>query len=322
MKYVLSRMEWNPDFDIEAAQKEYCRLMYGAASEPVEKLYFLLRERWDSVPKYTIRTEDAYERMYPPEVIAQIKSLLDKAKNCVPKGSVERLRVDFFARGFDEFFINAKAIQSRTKVQMQAGQRMEAIVIDGIPAEQGWRHSDKTTMRNVFNGISCKSPTECQAAYDSEALYLLFVMKDDHPDKLVANSKKRNGAVFRDDSVEILIMPGKNSPNYYQLVVNPAATIYAAKYTKDSDSYKKREPWAAENMTHIVKIRKDGWILEVKIPWKDLGVSQPKVGDEWPVNLVRNKMTVPRESQSVSMTLGHNHIVDRWGTLKFAPRGF
>ena len=324
INYVMKRMDWNPDFDIDAAQEEYANLMYGPAAAPVKELYALLRQRWSAVKDYNAKLEEVYDKMYPAPVVAEIKGLLEKAKAAAPAGSVERLRVDFFASGFDKFFADAKGIQSRSKVQMPVGQRMEEIAVDGVPGDVGWRHSEKVTMRNAINGGVGDNPAVCQAAYDGDALYLLFSLKDDKPDKLVAKTgaATRNGAVYEDDSVEFLLMPGKDSPCYYQLIVNPAGAVYSSKYVKNGDKYKADASWAAPGLVQAAKVQADGWVLELKIPWAAFEAQAPKVGDQWLANLVRNKKTPPAETQSVSMTLGNNHAVERWGALKFEPRGF
>jgi hypothetical protein len=312
ISYVIARMDWNPDFNIEAAIDEYTRLMYGNAAKPIGKLCALLTKRWDYAPSCS-KLEDYYDKMYPPEVVAQIRTLLDEAKGSVSEGSIEKQRLDFLLSGFDRFFSDAKAIHSRKKVQMSAIRRTGEIAIDAAPDDSGWQHCDKATMRIARTAESSKYLTICRATYDDNALYLLFQMKDDKADKLVTSIKTRDGSVFVDDSVEIMLIPGAGAKNYYHLIVNPIGTIYTAKHAVGGP----KEVWPAGGVNCMSSVQKDGWILEAKIPWNDLETLAPKVGDAWQVNFVRNKMTAPQESQSVSATMGNNHNVDNWGTLKF-----
>ncbi len=99
--------------------------------------------------------------------------------------------------------------------------------------------------------------------------------------KLLDRVKKRDGAVYLDDNVEITICP-PHKKFVYQLIVNPQGTLFDRKFpvTYGSTTHTDYADWtpAAEVKSSFAN---GVWTLEGRIPLADMEVSALKSGEVW-----------------------------------------
>jgi hypothetical protein len=94
--YVLARLLWDPEADVDALLDDYCRAGFGRA--------------WPEVRRYLVRLEELTDRIaaeeltltapYTPEVVAELQGLLDAAQHKAEDDTVRR-RVTFLRRGLE-----------------------------------------------------------------------------------------------------------------------------------------------------------------------------------------------------------------------------
>ncbi|NOZ22557.1 MAG: hypothetical protein GXP25_15855 [Planctomycetes bacterium] len=116
-----------------------------------------------------------------------------------------------------------------------------------------------------------------QAGYTDKALYVAVRCYQPRAERLPASDKNK-ADIWRDDCVEIHVVPGEKQPKT-QFIVNAAGA-----------------QWPAEGWTVKTVRRRDSWLVEAEIPLALLQKT-PKPGDSWPINISRHA-TTPRDTLS------------------------
>lgn len=80
---------------------------------------------------------------------------------------------------------------------------------------------------------------------------------------------QRDGAVFSDDSVEIIIYTDPDKKIGYQFVFNAHNTIFDQKYTRSPKQ--SQVDWNCKNLTVASTTEEGWWVLEVAIPLSEIG---------------------------------------------------
>jgi hypothetical protein len=159
--------------------------------------------------------------------------------------------------------------------------------IDGLGDDPCWRN---TAAGSGFLGLMSLAPAQAETTvrccYDAANLYLLFTCRE--PILNVAQQRRgefqakvvaRDAEVYQDDSAVILLDPGDNGRQAYDITVNALGTIADAR-CPGPDLWETRDlAWngAIRAKGHIGE---DLWTVELAIPFADLG-GAPKAGDTW-----------------------------------------
>lgn len=91
--WILAKLMWNPDADVDALLDRFCRGFYGSAAKPMRAFYARLEEAWERLDdKWNFRVDYAMDRdgyvLYTDEDIAFLKARLAEAK-ALAKGDAE-----------------------------------------------------------------------------------------------------------------------------------------------------------------------------------------------------------------------------------------
>ena len=110
--YVLGKVCWNPDVDVDALLEEYFRLMFGKGAKPMARFFGDIEDKWingvrgKSVdtplgPERQIPSEyELFTRIYGPATMAKWDAWLREAEGLVPGDSLEARRIALFRREF------------------------------------------------------------------------------------------------------------------------------------------------------------------------------------------------------------------------------
>jgi hypothetical protein len=102
-------------------------------------------------------------------------------------------------------------------------------------------------------------------------------------DKLRTTATRRDADLWEDDCIELFIHRDRDAPNYFrQWMINAAGAIY------DGDKAT-GEAWTS-NVTAAAKQYDDRFVIELSIPWTDLGGAL-RTGEQVRANFVRNRTT-------------------------------
>jgi hypothetical protein len=148
------------------------------------------------------------------------------------------------------------------------------------PAWKAAAHvSDFDGMLLLLKGYIPPVKTDAYLAYDDSFLYVAFRCEEPFMDKIKAAAVKTNDPVYLDDDVEVLIDPTADRKNHCQIAVNSLGTVYSSSRVGQSADFNVRSAAAKD---------KDGWTVEMAIPWADLKVA-PSAGKKMGFVLARSR---------------------------------
>ncbi|MBC7327240.1 carbohydrate-binding family 9-like protein [bacterium] len=160
------------------------------------------------------------------------------------------------------------------------------IVVDGDLSE--WENVpyvevnyDIEKMKRVDN-----IKTFARVLWDKENLYISFQCKDDEP---WATITKRDGFLWEEEAVEVFIDPKGDGARYVELGVNPLNAVDDILIIR-KPKYRWLLNWNLFDLKTAVKKKKDGWDVEIAIPWWNFlsfEVPLPPVEQTWRIQLCR-----------------------------------
>ena len=323
--YLASRCMWNPDFDVDAALKEYFHLMYGPAAEKLEEFYYGVLDRWINhyLPYEPYPATESRKGSIPcpnknlwhfttfeEGACRKLLATLDEAEKLLKPDTLEMKRFTWFATPFRNQLGDIIAFQHMKAPAIVAPKAKGPITPDGALDEADWASSKLPAFHRAYAGGDrpCISP-ETHVLWNDEGLFVSLKSTD----FTVGN------ALWKGDAFELMLAPvveGKVS-NLYQFVLDPAG--FYEDFWKQVDPPRGKEiNWRAPNAKHGAKQGDGFWTGELFIPWKDLAPNErPKAGDVWKLNLIYNRKK-PFEYISLSPTQNNNHRIDLFATVKFA----
>jgi hypothetical protein len=157
--------------------------------------------------------------------------------------------------------------------------------------------------------------TEVRLAYDDQNLYVAFHCLEEDMKRCKTECTKRDDSVWKDDSVGIDLDIAHSHKFFHRLFANAAGVICDQDFAKEG----LRAGDTSWDMDWSATASKaaDGWNVLMTIPFKSLGVTTPKPGTMWGVNLTRR--SVPAFERSTWATC-RPAIQDlpAWGHFVFA----
>src|SRR5690606_30545696 len=145
----------------------------------------------------------------------------------------------------------------------------------------------------------------------------------------------RDDHLWEQDAVEIMLDPGADGRNYFELQVSPSGIAFDARY----DTRRQPQPfghvdWNAslDAAAHVRGTANDdeadeGWSAEIAIPWAAFDVGEPPAarpvaGDSWRMNLYvmdqRPGDGADRAAAWSAPMTGDFHVPNRFGAVTFA----
>ncbi|MCL5674449.1 MAG: hypothetical protein M1501_01725 [Candidatus Omnitrophica bacterium] len=133
---------------------------------------------------------------------------------------------------------------------------------------------------NQDKSVSSDMQTRFSVLYDQKNIYIMIYCKGkmEHGIKKTPAGQWPNG-----DVIEIFLDPGLTRSKYYQFAANPQGGSYAG-----FGPIPKNYDWQTFSCEE-----KDGWMMEVRIPWSSLSSLLPKDGEIWGINICRDYGGVP-----------------------------
>jgi hypothetical protein len=186
----------------------------------------------------------------------------------------------------------------------------EPIKMDGLLDDEAWRKADVAThfiQREPNLGQPATEPTEVRVVYTNTTLYLGIRALAADPDQIVGEEMQRDGALYRDDSVLVLLDTFNDDRNAYFFEVNPNGAFTDALVTDEGRDFNVQwdAVWRA-----VAQRTSEGWSAEMEIPFATLRFDPGK--DVWGLNvrrLIRHKneevfwAPIPREANLFRISL-------------------
>lgn len=159
------------------------------------------------------------------------------------------------------------------------------IRIDGTLDEPVWQNGNaitEFTQRDPVEGAPPSQRTEVRLAYDDEALYVGARMHDDAPDSILSRLSRRDVSIPA-DRFSIYLDPLRDRRSGYYFLVNAAGTQFDGTLSNDGwEDGSWDGVWSAKT-----RVDRQGWTVEMRIPYSQLRFASQKDGMVWGVNFRR-----------------------------------
>lgn len=146
----------------------------------------------------------------------------------------------------------------------------EPIKLDGLLDEAAWQQAgvgSGFTQREPSPGQPATEDTEIRVVYTDNALYIGIRALASEPNAVLAEEMQRDGALFRDDSVLVLLDTFNDNRNAYFFEVNPNGAFTDALVTDEGRDFNVQwdAVWRA-----VGQRTPEGWSAEMEIPFSTL----------------------------------------------------
>lgn len=205
-----------------------------------------------------------------------------------------------------------------------------APAIDGRLAEAEWQRTVATpAFVNTLDGSAIDFQVTARAMWDDENLYIAFEVDDTF---LESPFRNHDDHLWEKDCVEVMLDPGSDALNYFELQANPLGTTFETRY----DRPRQPQPFGYVDWSSNVRVGvvangtvndtadDRGYIVEMAIPFASLAVGTPTVtppteGTVWRANFyVMDAMRSGMRFAAWSPPrVGDFHVPARFGELAF-----
>lgn len=208
-----------------------------------------------------------------PRLINRMRNLLKWYLLCI---SVLIININSFSAKHNRKIINAERITSPP-------------IIDGKINDAAWKEAkvgkDFIQLR-PYNGQAATQKTEVMFIYDDQALYIAAKLFDTAPDSIYTELSKRD-EIGMVDNFGVQIDPFNDAKVAYGFYVTAAGVQVDMKLPQHNQGgHRTDNSWDAV-WSSATRITKNGWIVEMKIPYSALRFPRKEV-QSWGVNVFRN----------------------------------
>lgn len=263
--YLLGKLLWDPNVDLDKLTGDYFRDFYGAAGKDMHKIYAIIEKRWNDDPapyvwsgSYTNFPIMLFKRQDVPEIEKHLNSA-EKAAAGVP---LYASRVAKMAKLIRELWFKQMDAKSKTLKVVNG----KAVIDGGFVAR---------SKRGPVPSVN-RSRVELNFTDD-----MLFIKGEFFQPKatVVAKNPGRDSGGDYGDTFEIFIDAGPKNLKHgsYQFIVSAGGSLW--------DGQLRNQKWDS-NATVKTEVKSDRWVADVAIPLKDLGYTKLAKGDKIRANFV------------------------------------
>jgi hypothetical protein len=191
--------------------------------------------------------------------------------------------------------------------ELRASRTIEKIIIDGQMSEQVWMETEAGggfLERNPTEGLTPRFRTEARILFDDNNIYVLGYCYDDHPDSILTQLGERDDRLNSDLFTVSL-------DTYSKMLDAFTFSVSASGVQSDS---RISDPSYNAVWESAVQIVKDGWIVEMKIPY--YAIRFPKAEQQvWRVQFERE---IRRTREQLQWSLVPKNVeteLNFWGLL-------
>ena len=157
----------------------------------------------------------------------------------------------------------------------------------GISTRKPWTQTqviDDFTQQSPDEGQPSTERTEVRVLYDTEKLYIGFECYDSQPEKIVANEMRRDGMLWQNDNVYIMLDTYGDKRQCFFFRTNALGALSDTAVTDGGENLNGSWDciWEAAGRQH-----EKGWTVEIAIPFNQLRFKK-KDSMVWGVNFGRN----------------------------------
>ena len=279
--YVLGKILWNSNADINAIMDEHYDLMYGKAAPRMKEIYLTLEKHWLKDIMANIRETsigpqaalpsqyDIWNKIYSPAEIGRIEGLFNKAELAAAKDKKALARVKFFRKelwgkvleGRREF---DKANNDRKMWTAAMPETTAKITIDGKLSEKEWQRSTPVHMiARTKKDTPIEVGTQVRMLCDKDNFYFAFECEEPETSNLLEAKRKFDDMdLWRDNLVELFFSDNRRSEVLYQIMLGSNGCVTDMRWVVNKHDMKWNS--GVEYKSGIIPGKK--WIAELRIP--------------------------------------------------------
>jgi hypothetical protein len=202
----------------------------------------------------------------------------------------------FFTYIFLFSFVSLYNVNAQQQKTIQAVRVEKAPKIDGNPSDIQWQQAPATDGFYMFapgdgTPLSDEFKTKIKIVYDDAALYVLAVMNDPEPDKIIREFGLRDQFI-QADNFSILLNPFSTPNNTYMFLVTASGS-----QADGMNPQKMNLSWNAV-WDSAIDITNEGWVVEMAIPYSALRF-QNENKQTWSIGFIRH---IERKREDYSWT--------------------
>ncbi|MCW3076978.1 MAG: hypothetical protein JWO32_1587, partial [Bacteroidetes bacterium] len=155
--------------------------------------------------------------------------------------------------------------------------------IDGVLDDSCWADAEVATdfiQRDLHPGFPSEQKTEVKFLYDDAAIYVGAQLYDSSPDSILRELSTRDNEANA-ELFGIFLDTYNDDINAYGFFVTSAGTQIDARYSSEGQDFAWNAVWISS-----VKINKQGWTIELKIPYSAVRFSKKDI-QTWGLNIIR-----------------------------------
>ncbi len=194
------------------------------------------------------------------------------------------------------------------------------ILVDGELSEACWQQGSWNQGFSVLDmpGKQAEAQSRFKVLHDDANLYIGVEMDEPHPGDMVANIAERDGRVYLDDCVEVMVDATGERIVYYHFVVNSKGVVLDTEFRQGGQV--SSVEWDAHIET-AARVHEQTWTVELRIPVIELGLTAASRGD-WALNVTRERQTGGRELSSFVPVTGGFHQPSLYAVLRLPEADF
>ena len=145
--------------------------------------------------------------------------------------------------------------------------------LDGRLDDICWERASRTTNFTLPGELTAVAKTvEAFVGYDDENLYMAFRCEEPEPDRLLLRHRQDHPDIWQDDVIEVFLRTGGDRMAIDQLLVNAAGARWSLRRRPGG-----HQPWRPD-WPAAARINEDHWVVELAVPWTDIGVEKALPG--------------------------------------------
>ncbi len=166
--------------------------------------------------------------------------------------------------------------QNPDSSHFQVNRSTAPVTIDGNPSEPDWQNSpeaDHLLYLHTDRSLTDSIQTSVKLLFDESRLYIAFICRDEHPERILADARGRDLDIRSNDSVYLLLDTGSSRTFYYYFGINPLSSRLDGRIAKTG--FPNESTWNGKWEAAAQKVE-SGWTAEAAIDLTSLGIDTEK----------------------------------------------
>ena len=297
-RYVVYRLLWNPNADVDAIMADYVRSFYGPGAPAMGRMLRDIESRCETIARGDLDRVAIWENVFTADVVSGYRRSIAEAAALTkdtPHAEAVRLMDTWFVakmeRARAQYVTEVKQVRDSGADLLRVPRAVGPIVVDGDLSDRAWRRARRVGLRSNVDGKRTRWPTRLRVAHTGDRLYCSFECRDPEAEKRLTQERLM-------DYVEVFLDPDRDQYSYYWIKVDVRGAVDDRLYPGAGEP---PDPGWDSRATVAVKVYDDRWTVEIAIPLGPFKAERTKAGDRpWGANFCRTMSEFPRRQDRFS----------------------